>query len=143
MAASSEDYFDTLATHSYQPLLCHVTGIICFRIGQRYDKPQHWRVTINQGAVEVHGDVEDAGDADCVLAGPEDEFVNIFNGLHSFAAAYVRGAITVQGDHTLAQNLRRFSPPAQITEEPRANPRGGAVTQRKLHTAQRAGSHRA
>lgn len=143
MAVNSEVYLETLAAHGYQPLLRHVTGTMCFEIQQSNDKQQKWHVTINQGEVEVRRDVEDVSNADCIITGPEDELLDIFNGVHSFAAALVRGTITVQGDHTLAQKLRRFSPPAQLTKGPRSDPHDTGGGPGKRHTTQRTPSRHA
>jgi hypothetical protein len=113
MSEKIETYFQSLAAKRYQPLLHRVSGSIGFDLEGGDGGHQVWRVDIARGNLEVRRQSEgSADDADCVVAGPEDELQRILSGQDSFAAAFVRGAITVQGDHTLAQNLRRFSPPA-------------------------------
>jgi hypothetical protein len=116
---SSEVYFDRLARSAYQPLLHRVTGTLRFDIDQEDGDVHTWCVRIDHGNLEVTR-VDHAGGgtsslaADCVLAGSEAEFESILAGKDSFAAAFVRGAVSVIGDHTLAQNIRRFSPPASL-----------------------------
>ena len=105
MSESTEAYFQHLATGGNQPLLHRVMGTIRFDIAQDDGSYQVWRVAIDHGAVDVRND---SGDADCVIAGPAYELECILGGQDSFAAAFIRGAITVTGDHTLAQNMRRF-----------------------------------
>jgi hypothetical protein len=124
MAESTESYFDRLATHGYQPLLHRASGTMRFDIDRGPEGHQQWQLTIRQGEVDVRRGYGDVDDADCVIAGPEAEFHSIFDGRDSFAAAFVRGAIRVDGDHTFAQNLRRLSPPAQIADEVVAAQRG-------------------
>jgi len=109
MTENAEAYFQQLAESGYQPLLHRVTGTIRIEVAQDDGAYRVWRIVINHGAVAVYND---PGDADCVITGREDELKRILAGQDSFAAAYIRGAITVTGDHTLAQNVRRFSPPA-------------------------------
>jgi putative sterol carrier protein len=114
MSENIETYFQSLAATRYQPLLHRVSGSIRFDLEAGDGGHQVWRVDIAHGNLDVRKQAEgSADDADCVLTGPEDEFQRILTGQDSFAAAFVRGAITVQGDYTLAQNLRRFSPPAE------------------------------
>jgi putative sterol carrier protein len=114
MSEKTETYFQSLAAKGYQPLLHRVTGSIRFDLEDGDGGHQLWRVAIDHGNLDVRKEGEgSADDTDCVVAGPEDELARILTGQDSFAAAFVRGAITVQGDHTLAQNLRRFSPPAE------------------------------
>jgi putative sterol carrier protein len=114
MSEKIETYFESLAAKRYQPLLHPVSGSIRFDLEAGDGGHQVWRVDIAQGNLAVRKQSEStAEDADCIVSGPEDELQRILTGQDSFAAAFVRGAITVQGDHTLAQNLRRFSPPAE------------------------------
>jgi len=114
MSETTETYFEYLAKADYQPLLHLVTGTLRFDIEQPDGSHQVWLLMIDHGALHVHRETEITRDVDCVLTGPEDEFAQIVFGHDSFAAAHVRGAITVAGDDTLALNLRRLSPPAEI-----------------------------
>jgi SCP-2 sterol transfer family len=117
---SSDVYFARLAKSGYQPLLHRVTGTLRFNIDQQDGAVHTWYVRIDHGDLTVSrvdppsegGELGSA--ADCVLAGSEAEFESILAGDDSFAAAFVRGAVSVTGDHTLAQNIRRFSPPAGL-----------------------------
>jgi putative sterol carrier protein len=117
----TEVYFERLAASGYQPLLHRVTGTLRFDIDQNDGQQHRWYVTINHGNLVVRRDKagegrdEAAVPADCTLAANEEEFLRILSGQDSFAAAFVRGAITVKGDYTLAQNIRRFSPPAEAS----------------------------
>ena len=115
MSETTESYFEHLAEADYQPLLHLVTGTLRFDIEQTDGSHQVWQLMIDHGALDVRRESEVSRDINCELAGPEDEFAQIVFGHDSFAAAYLRGAITVAGDDTLALNLRRFSPPAEIT----------------------------
>jgi hypothetical protein len=114
MGEKTDTYFQSLAANPYQPLLHRASGSIRFDVEEADGGHQVWQVAIDHGNLDVRKESEDsASDADCMVAGPEDELYRILTGRDSFAAAFVRGAITVAGDHTLAQNLRRFSPPAE------------------------------
>lgn len=121
MTENAETYFHQLEASGYQPLLHRVTGTMLFDVTQDDGAHRVWRVVIDHGATHVQ---DGAGDADCVIAGSEDELRNILAGHDSFAAAFIRGAISVTGDIALAQNVHRFSPPAltmadQGSEKPR------------------------
>ena len=117
---STAAYFELLAASGYQPLLHRVTGTLRFDIDQKDGTQRHWNVAIDHGDLTVHRDEdgprtnEAVAPADCTLTANEDEFLRILSGQDSLAAAFVRGAITIEGDHTLAQNIRRFSPPADV-----------------------------
>ncbi len=120
MSKKTQGYFEQLAKTEYQPLLHLVTGTMRFDIEQSDGSRQIWRIAIDHGHVRVRRETETSEGVDCVLTGPEDEITRIVVGCDSFAAAHIRGAITVQGDYGLAQNVRRFSPPAKLMEgEPR------------------------
>ena len=114
----TEAYFERLAASRHQPLLNRVTGTLRFDIEQNDGRHHRWYVSINHGDLLVRRDEaeQEAGEvpapADCTLAANEDEFLRILSGQDSYAAALVRGAISVKGDYTMAQNIRRFSPPA-------------------------------
>jgi hypothetical protein len=115
MSETTESYFERLAEADYQPLLHLATGTLRFDIEQTDGSHQVWQLKIDHGALDVRRETEITSNVDCELSGPENEFAQIVFGHDSFAAAYVRGAIMVTGDDTLALNLRRFSPPAEIT----------------------------
>jgi putative sterol carrier protein len=117
---STAAYFECLAASGYQPLLQQVTGTLRFDIDQNDGSQRHWNVTIDHGNLTVGQDAdgyatnEAVPPADCTLTANEDEFLRILSGQDSLAAAFVRGVITIEGDHTLAQDIRRFSPPADV-----------------------------
>jgi SCP-2 sterol transfer family len=115
MSETTQSYFELLAQAGYQPLLHLVSGTLRFDIEQTDGSHQVWHLTIDLGALDVRRETEMTRDVDCVLTGPEGEFAQIVFGHDSFAAAYVRGAITVVGNRALALDMRRFSPPAEIT----------------------------
>jgi putative sterol carrier protein len=114
----TEAYFERLAASRHQPLLNRVTGTLRFDIEQSDGRHHRWYVTIDHGELMVRRDEagQEAGaapaPADCTVSAREDEFLRILSGQDSYAAALVRGAVTVKGDYTMAQNIRRFSPPA-------------------------------
>jgi putative sterol carrier protein len=116
----TDAYFERLAAGGYQPLLHQVSGTLRFDIDQSDGRQHRWYVTIDHGNLTVRRDEdaersdEVAVAADCILAAHEDEFLSILSGQDSFVAAFLRGAVSVTGDSMLAENIRRFSPPAEV-----------------------------
>jgi putative sterol carrier protein len=62
-----------------------------------------WRVDVDDGSVTV---AESDGDADCVIAVPEDLFLRIVRGQQSPMGAFLMGKIKVEGDASLAMRLK-------------------------------------
>lgn len=106
MDPTLDTFFSDLATRGYEPLLHDVTGTIRFDLDAPEGGLHQWRVAIDHGKVGVS---RDAAEADCVISSSEDELTRLFEGQDTVTAAVLRGALTVQGDLTLVQSIRRLS----------------------------------
>jgi predicted lipid carrier protein YhbT len=116
MASAAEEIFAEMSRLGYQPRLARVTGTIRFDIVNGRDV-DHWLVTIEKGNVEV---ARFGVDADCVVRVDEPLFVALARGRENGMAAFLRGAVAVEGDpELLVMGQRLFPGPSGIrTRQP-------------------------
>jgi putative sterol carrier protein len=106
MTDATNLFFDGLAERGHEPLLAGVRGVIRFdlREGRR---TEHWRVTINRGAIDVsRGDEA----ADVVVLADRAVFSAIATGEANATAAILRGTAVATGDTDLIVRFQRIFP---------------------------------
>jgi predicted lipid carrier protein YhbT len=106
MADATTKFFDELAARGHEPLLEKATGSIRFDLidnGRR----SRWLVEIEKGDLTVsHRNAQ----ADCVVRGEKAFFDGIAKGKENAVAAFLRGAIGIDGDRHLLVLFQRVFP---------------------------------
>jgi putative sterol carrier protein len=106
MADATANFFTGLSGRGPEPLLGKLHGTVRFDLadGRRTD---HWLVTVDDGALDVlHG----TGDADCILSATREAFDEVASGRTNPMAAYLRGAVTIEGEALLFVRFQRLFP---------------------------------
>jgi putative sterol carrier protein len=121
--ASSDRFFVAIRERGSSALLKYVSGTVRFDLcdGDRVDR---WLVTVTKGEVTVK---RRNGRADAVVRADQALFSDIVTGRKNAQAAYLRGALAVEGDMRLVVQLLRLlpgPPRAQVSEPTKAT--GGA-----------------
>jgi putative sterol carrier protein len=106
MADATADFFHDLSRRGHEPLLGKMQATVRFDIvdGKRTD---HWLLGIKDGALDVS---RSDGDADCVLRAEKGAFDRVASGRTNAMAAYLRGALTLDGEPRLLVRLQRLFP---------------------------------
>ena len=106
MADATAEFFDGLSTRGLEPILGKLRATARFDIvdGKRTD---HWLLGIDDGTIAVS---RSDGEADCILTAERGEFDKVASGRTNAMAAYLRGALTVDGDPRLLVRLQRLFP---------------------------------
>ena len=107
MADATADFFDGLTKRGQEPLLGKLKATVRFDIvaGKRTD---HRLLGIKDGALDVS---RSDGEADCVLRADKSAFDKVASGRTNAMAAYLRGALTLDGEPRLLVRLQRLFPP--------------------------------
>jgi putative sterol carrier protein len=118
------EFFDSLAQRGHEPLLEKAKGTIGFELtdGKRVER---WLVELKGGDVGVsRRNIR----ADCRVRVKKDLFDEIVVGKANGMAAFLRGALAIEGQYELMAVFQRVfpGPPAK-----RARRRGGATTPRR------------
>ena len=106
MADPTAEFFDGLSRREHEPLLGKLRATVRFDIvdGNRTD---HWMLGLNDGDLDVS---RSDGDADCVIQADKAAFDKVASGRTNAMAAYLRGALTLQGEPRLLVRLVRLFP---------------------------------
>jgi putative sterol carrier protein len=106
MADATAEFFDDLSRRGQEPLLGKLRATVRFDIvdGKRTD---HWLLGLNDGAIDVS---RSDGEADCVLTSDKAAFDKVASGRTNAMAAYLRGALKVDGEPRLLVRLQRLFP---------------------------------
>jgi putative sterol carrier protein len=107
MANATAAFFEGLSARGREPLLGSVRATIRFDIvdGRRAD---HWLLGLDDGAIDVsHAD----GEADCIITADKAAFDRVASGRTNAMSAYLRGALTVEGEPRLLVRVQRLFPP--------------------------------
>jgi putative sterol carrier protein len=106
MADATADFFDGLSTRGNEPLLGKLRATVRFDIvdGKRTD---HWLLGLKDGAIDVS---RSDGDADCVIRSDKPAFDKVASGQTNAMAAYLRGALKLEGEPRLLVRLQRLFP---------------------------------
>jgi putative sterol carrier protein len=97
--------FESLKAVGKEPLLRGIKGTYRFDI----DGVGSWRLTVDDGAIWVR---EGPGDAECVIASSEEDFVRIARGETNLLTALLRGEIRFDGDRALLKAFHGMLPAA-------------------------------
>ena len=108
MADATAEFFDGLSRRGHEPLLGKLRATVRFDIvdGKRTD---HWMLGLDDGDLDVSrsdGDVP----ADCVIQADKAAFDKVASGRTNAMAAYLRGALTLDGEPRLLVRLVRLFP---------------------------------
>ena len=106
MPDPAAQFFDELSLRGHEPLLAKARGTVRFDV---VDGPrtQHWLVRLDRGRVSVS---HDAGAADCIVRTDKALFAELATGEAHPVAAYLRGALTFEGDPDLLVMIQRVLP---------------------------------
>jgi SCP-2 sterol transfer family len=106
MTDSIAEFFHGLGHRGHEPLLEKATGIVRFDLvdGKRTDR---WLVTLENGDVSV---AHKNAAADCVVRTERTLFDAMTRGKVNGMAAYLRGALTLEGDPELLVLIQRVLP---------------------------------
>jgi predicted lipid carrier protein YhbT len=104
MAGPTSTFFDELREQGRLPTLARASGTIGFEIVEDGDV-QRWVVAINAGNIQVS---RQATAADCVVRVDAGLFDEIVSGRRSAVAAYLRGALSLEGDPELLVLAQRL-----------------------------------
>jgi len=100
-------FFDALAARGHEPALAKITGTIRFDLRDGDSRPARWLVTIAKGDIAVsHRNAR----ADCVVRADRAVFDGIASGESNAMAAFLRGAIELDGDRGLLLGFQRALP---------------------------------
>jgi putative sterol carrier protein len=106
MADATADFFAELEQRGHEPQLGRMRATFRFDIadGARTD---HWLLAVADGDLDVR---HAAGDADCVVITEKASFEAVASGRTNAMAAYLRGAMTIDGEARLLVRLQRLFP---------------------------------
>jgi putative sterol carrier protein len=112
---------DDLAARGDDPSLANATGTVRFDVvdGRRTER---WFVTVTKGALDVSR--RNVG-ADAVVRGPRPLFERLVRGKANATAAFLRGALTLEGNVGLLVLVQRlFKRPSGARAKSRATGQG-------------------
>ena len=106
MADATAEFFDGLSLRGHEPLLGKLRATVRFDIvdGNRTD---HWMLGLDDGDLDVS---RSDGEADCVIQADKAAFDKVASGRTNAMAAYLRGALTLEGEPRLLVRLVRLFP---------------------------------
>jgi putative sterol carrier protein len=106
MADATTEFFEELAARGHEPLLEKATGSIRFDLTDN-GRRSRWLVELDKGDIAVsHRNVK----ADCVVRGEKGLFEAIASGEENAVAAFLRGAIGIDGNRQLLVLFQRVFP---------------------------------
>ena len=109
------DFMDDVASRGHEPSLAKATGTVRFEVVDG-KKSERWLLTVTRGELAVsRGNAR----ADVTLRAPRALFEQIFRGKANATAAFLRGALQIEGDVQLIVLVQRLLP------GPRASRRKG------------------
>jgi putative sterol carrier protein len=98
MTDATKEFFHGLAGRGHEPALAKATGTLRFDLMDAAARAERWLITIDKGDVAVsHKNAK----ADCVVRVDRTVFGRIASGEANAMAAFLRGAIEVEGDRGL------------------------------------------
>jgi putative sterol carrier protein len=107
MADATTEFFQGLADRGHEPVLAKATGTLRFDLRNGAARPERWLITITKGDVAVsHKNAK----ADCVVRADRALFDCIASGEANAMAAFLRGAVEIDGDRGLLLAFQRAFP---------------------------------
>ena len=107
MTDSTTEFFEALAARGHEPALEKITGTIRFDLSSADSRPVRWLITISKGDIAVS---RRNAKADCVVRTDQAIFAGIASGEKNAMAAFLRGAIALEGDRGLLLAFQRAFP---------------------------------
>jgi putative sterol carrier protein len=110
VADPAADFFGQLSLRGHEPLLAKARGTVRFDVVD--GRTEHWLVSFDRGRVSA---TRGKGAADCIVRTDKALFTDLATGAANPVAAYLRGALTFEGDPELLVLIRRVlpAPPAE------------------------------
>jgi putative sterol carrier protein len=107
MTDATTEFFQGLATRGHEPVLAKATGTLRFDLRDGGARAERWLITIDKGDVAVsHKNAK----ADCVVRADRALFEGIASGESNAMAAFLRGAVEIDGDRGLLLAFQRAFP---------------------------------
>jgi putative sterol carrier protein len=107
MVDATTEFFQGLADRGHEPALAKATGTLRFDLRNGGARAERWLITIEQGDVAVsHKNAK----ADCVVRADRALFDAIASGESNAMAAFLRGAVEIDGDRGLLLAFQRTFP---------------------------------
>jgi len=107
MTDATTEFFEELAARGHEPALAKATGTLRFDLRDGGPRAERWLITISKGDVAVsHRNAK----ADCVVRADRTVFDRIASGETNALAAFLRGAMEVEGDRGLLLAFQRAFP---------------------------------
>ena len=107
MTDATTQFFDALAARGHEPALAKITGTIRFDLRDGDSGAVRWLITITKGDIALsHRNAK----ADCVVRLDRALFDRIASGEANALAAFLRGAIELEGDRGLMLAFQRAFP---------------------------------
>jgi putative sterol carrier protein len=106
MTDATAEFFQELGRRGHEPLLEKATGAIRFDLTAG-PRTEHWTVAVDNGDISVS---RKARTADCVVRAEKAVFEELANGELNGLTAYLRGAISLEGNPELMVLVQRVFP---------------------------------
>jgi putative sterol carrier protein len=106
MRDPTADFFEELGRRGHEPLLAKTTGTVRVDLSDN-GKTEPWLVEVVKGDITVS---RRSGAADLTIAAEKEFFDRVAAGEVNATAAYLRGALTGQGDWELLVLFQRLLP---------------------------------
>ncbi len=107
MADATTDFFQALASRGPHPELENATGTLRFDLKDAGKRTARWLVALENGSLTVS---RRNARADCVVRADKAAFDRVASGELNAMAAFLRGAIEVDGDQALLLPFQRLFP---------------------------------
>jgi putative sterol carrier protein len=117
MVDATTQFFEGLGSRGHEPLLEKVNGTVGVEL-ENGKETERWLVSVHKGDVDVS---RRKVKADCTLHARREVFDDLARGETNATAAFLRGALVVDGDWELLVLFQRLfpSPPSTIVGEKR------------------------
>jgi putative sterol carrier protein len=107
MTDATTKFFEELAARGHDPALAKVSGTLRFDVRDGSTRAERWLVSIEKGDVALsHRNAK----ADCVVRVDRTVFDRIASGETNAMAAFLRGAVGLEGDRGLLLAFQRVFP---------------------------------
>ena len=107
MTDATTEFFEEFAARGHDPALAKVSGTLRFDVRDGGARAERWLVSIEKGDVALsHRNAK----ADCVVRVDRTVFDRIASGEANAMAAFLRGAVQIEGDRGLLLAFQRVFP---------------------------------